>query len=103
MPPAYTWLKMTAVYVTNSDPPSNFNSMTNSSHSGIGICVGGPALVQYLRPTDQELFDRFSTDIQQRSLDEGPRRAQEFDDYVKRLKGWSKSDKSSMFPWRTTR
>ncbi|RMJ27128.1 hypothetical protein PHISP_02014 [Aspergillus sp. HF37] len=74
MPPAQTWLKMTA--------------------AGIGICIGGPALVQYLRPSDKELFDRYSPDIQQRSLEEGPRRAQEFDDYVNRLKEWSKSDKS---------
>lgn len=66
-------------------------------NSGIGICIGGPAFVQYLRPSEKELFDRYSPDIQQRSLEDGPRRAQEFDDYVNRLKEWSKSDKSSMF------
>ncbi|KAF9887960.1 assembly factor cbp4 [Aspergillus nanangensis] len=62
--------------------------------TGIVICVGGPALVQAIRPTDDELFKRYNPDLQKRSLEEGDRRAQEFDDYVNRLKEWSKSDKS---------
>lgn len=53
--------------------------------------------MEYIRPSDQELFNRFSPDIQQKSLEEGPRRAREFDEYVGKLKEWSKSDKSSMF------
>ncbi|KAL4805896.1 hypothetical protein BDV18DRAFT_140127 [Aspergillus unguis] len=74
---AGTWLKMLGV--------------------GIVICVGGPALVQKLRPTDEELFKRYNPDLQKRSLEEGDRRAKEFDDYVGRLKEWSKSDKSIWF------
>lgn len=66
-------------------------------NSGAVICVGGPAFVQYIRPTDEELFQRYNKDIQKQSLEEGPRRAKEFDDYVNRLKEWSKSDKSSTF------
>ncbi|PYH91898.1 hypothetical protein BO71DRAFT_384600 [Aspergillus ellipticus CBS 707.79] len=62
--------------------------------SAIVICVGGPAFVQYIRPTDEELFKRYNPDLQKRSLEEGDRRAQEFDDYVTKLKQWSKSDKS---------
>lgn len=65
--------------------------------SGTVICVGGPAFVQYVRPTDEELFKRYNPDLQKRSLEEGDRRAREFDDYVTRLKQWSKSDKSSAF------
>ncbi|GAT18799.1 assembly factor cbp4 [Aspergillus luchuensis] len=61
---------------------------------GIVICVGGPAFVQYIRPTDEELFKRYNPDLQKRSLEEGDRRAREFDEYVTRLKQWSKSDKS---------
>ncbi|OGM42062.1 assembly factor cbp4 [Aspergillus bombycis] len=61
---------------------------------GTVICVGGPALVQAIRPTDEELFKRYNPELQRRSLEEGDRRAQEFDDYVNRLKQWSKSDKS---------
>ncbi|KAL4917698.1 hypothetical protein BDW62DRAFT_81114 [Aspergillus aurantiobrunneus] len=61
---------------------------------GIVICVGGPALVEKLRPSDEELFKRYNPDLQKRSLEESDRRAQEFDEYVNRLKQWSKSDKS---------
>lgn len=64
--------------------------------SGAVICIGGPAFVQSIRPTDEELFKRYNPELQKRSLEEGDRRAQEFDDYVNRLKQWSKSDKSSM-------
>lgn len=51
--------------------------------------------MQSIRPTDEELFKRYNPELQRRSLEEGDRRAQEFDDYVNRLKQWSKSDKSS--------
>jgi hypothetical protein len=71
--------------------------LTGFIHSGAVICVGGPALVQSIRPTDEELFKRYNPELQKRSLEEGDRRAQEFDDYVNRLKQWSKSDKSSMW------
>ncbi|RDW72547.1 uncharacterized protein DSM5745_07719 [Aspergillus mulundensis] len=74
---AGTWLKMAGV--------------------GIVICVGGPALVEKLRPTDAELVKRYNPELRERSLREGDRRAQEFDDYVTKLKEWSKSDKSIWF------
>ncbi|KAE8150264.1 assembly factor cbp4 [Aspergillus avenaceus] len=64
---------------------------------GTAICVGGPAFVQSIRPTDEELFKRYNPELQKRSLEEGDRRAQEFDEYVTRLKQWSKSDKSIWF------
>lgn len=85
-----------SVRPSNPDP-SRHSTNNHQPNSGIGLCIGGPALVEYLRPSDKELFNRFSPDIQQRSMEEGPRRAQEFDEYVGRLKEWSKSDKSSMF------
>lgn len=59
--------------------------------------MGGPAFVQYIRPTDEELVKRYNPDLQKRSAEQGQQRAQEFDDYVTKLKEWSKSDKSSMF------
>ncbi|ODM21077.1 Assembly factor cbp4 [Aspergillus cristatus] len=65
--------------------------------TAIVLCVGGPALVQSIRPTDEELFKRYNPELQKRSLEEGDRRAQEFDAYVNRLKEWSKSDKSIWF------
>ncbi|KAA8643386.1 hypothetical protein EYZ11_003412 [Aspergillus tanneri] len=65
--------------------------------AGTVICVGGPMFVQSIRPTDEELFKRYNPELQKRSQEDGDRRAQEFDDYVNRLKQWSKSDKSIWF------
>lgn len=70
------------------------NSLLDS-HSGVALSVGGPAFVQYLRPSDEELVKRYSPELQKRSVEQGQRKAQEFDDYVSKLKEWSKSDKSS--------
>lgn len=74
-----------------ADPNSHLDS-----HSGIALSVGGPAFVQYIRPSDEELVKRYSPELQKRSAEQGQRKAQEFDDYVSKLKEWSKSDKSSM-------
>ena len=49
-----------------------------------------------MRPTDEELVKRYNPDLQKRSAEQGDRKAQEFDDYVQKLKEGSKSDKSSM-------
>ncbi|KAJ5092489.1 hypothetical protein NUU61_007359 [Penicillium alfredii] len=65
--------------------------------TGILVSVGGPALVQYIRPSDEELVKRYNPDLQKRSVEQGERRAQEFDEYVHKLKEWSKSDKSIWF------
>ncbi|OQD63816.1 hypothetical protein PENPOL_c008G09709 [Penicillium polonicum] len=61
---------------------------------GLLMVVGGPAFVEYLRPSDEELRKRYNPDLQKRSAEQGNRKAQEFDDYVNKLKEWSKSDKS---------
>ncbi|KAJ5612245.1 hypothetical protein N7510_005439 [Penicillium lagena] len=62
--------------------------------AGIVVSVGGPLFVQSIRPTDEELVKRYNPDLQKRSAEQGEQRAQEFDDYVNKLKEWSKSDKS---------
>ncbi|OQD75667.1 hypothetical protein PENDEC_c006G00084 [Penicillium decumbens] len=64
---------------------------------GLALCVGGPAMVQWLRPSDEELKKRYSPELQKRSAEQGNRQEQEFDDYVNKLKEWSKSDKSIWF------
>ncbi|EEH22099.1 assembly factor CBP4 [Paracoccidioides brasiliensis Pb03] len=63
---------------------------------GVGavLCIGGPALVQYLRPTEEELFKRFNPELQKRNLETREKRQQDFDDFVMRLKSYAKSDKS---------
>ncbi|KAJ5825350.1 hypothetical protein N7474_002488 [Penicillium riverlandense] len=65
--------------------------------AGIVVSVGGPLFVQSIRPSDEELVKRYNPDLQKRSAEQGSQRAQEFDDYVNKLKEWSKSDKSIWF------
>ncbi|KAH6630446.1 hypothetical protein B0J18DRAFT_488233 [Chaetomium sp. MPI-SDFR-AT-0129] len=60
---------------------------------GGGICYGGPALVRYVQPTEEELFQKYNPELQKRSLENRAQREQEFDDFVNRLKKYSKSDK----------
>ncbi|KAI0437020.1 CBP4-domain-containing protein [Xylaria telfairii] len=68
-----TWLKMLAV--------------------GGGVCVGGPAFVMWIQPTDEELFEKYNPELQKRSLERRYERQKEFDDFVTQLKEHSKSDK----------
>ncbi|KAI0019060.1 CBP4-domain-containing protein [Xylariomycetidae sp. FL0641] len=68
-----TWIKMLAV--------------------GGAVCVGGPAFVMWVQPTEEELFQRYNPDLQRKSLERRHEREQEFDDFVTKLKEYSKSDK----------
>ncbi len=63
--------------------------------SGGIVIWGGPALVEAVRPTDEELFERYSPELKKRSLEGRQERQQEFDDFVTKLKEYSKSDKPS--------
>ncbi|ORY60545.1 uncharacterized protein BCR38DRAFT_40885 [Pseudomassariella vexata] len=68
-----TWLKMLAV--------------------GGGVCIGGPAFVFWVQPSDEELFKRYNPELQKKSLNRKFERQKEFDDFVCQLKEFSKSDK----------
>ena len=46
--------------------------------------------------TGRRNFQRFNPDLQKRNLENRERRQQDFDDFVMRLKEYSKSDKPSM-------
>ncbi|CAL5868971.1 uncharacterized protein PFLUO_LOCUS3199 [Penicillium psychrofluorescens] len=65
--------------------------------AGIIVSVGGPLFVQSIRPTDEELVKRYNPDLQKRSAEQGEQRAQDFENYVNKLKEWSKSDRSIWF------
>lgn len=82
--------------VSHATAPEQTEAHHPRSHSGIALSVGGPTLVQYIRPSDEELVKRYSPELKKRSAEQGDRKEQEFDDYVQKLKEWSKSDKSSM-------
>ncbi|MCJ1230915.1 assembly factor cbp4 [Toensbergia leucococca] len=60
---------------------------------GTVLCIGGPALVYWVSPTEEELFKRYNPALQQKSLENRHGRQQEFDDFVCKLKEYSKSSK----------
>ncbi|KAF2651964.1 CBP4-domain-containing protein [Lophiostoma macrostomum CBS 122681] len=61
--------------------------------AGAALCIGGPALVWYVSPTEEEIFKKYSPELQKKSLENREQRQQEFDDFVTQLKEYSKSDK----------
>ncbi len=69
--------------------------MANNHNSGAVVCVGGPAITLWLTPTDEELFKKYNPELQKRSLERRYERQKEFDDFVVKLKEYSKSDKPS--------
>lgn len=102
-----TWVKMLAGYVHRAEV--NCNQLTNIS--GAAMCVGGPALVYYVMPTEEELFQvccsanvqqptahatqRYNPELQRRSLENRHQKQEDFDKFVTKLKEYSKSDKPS--------
>jgi hypothetical protein len=57
----------------------------------------------WLTPTEEELFLKYNPELQKRSLENRQQKQQDFDDFVNRLKVYSKSDKPSMSPLRELR
>jgi hypothetical protein len=85
-----------------SYPPLQYDCkaclLTLSNYSFTVIAVGGPALTMWITPTEEELFKKYNPDLQKKSLETRHQRQQEFDDFVTKLKEYSKSSKPSMQP-----
>lgn len=52
--------------------------------------------MHYVSPTEEELFNKYNPDLQKKSLANRHEKQQEFDEFVSKLKEYSKSDKPSM-------
>ncbi|CAI6339274.1 unnamed protein product [Periconia digitata] len=65
--------------------------------AGAALCVGGPALVWYVTPTEEEIFKKYNPELQKRALAQRKQREEEFESFVGHLKDASKSDKPSEF------
>ncbi|KAK3713815.1 Assembly factor cbp4 [Vermiconidia calcicola] len=63
------------------------------------MCIGGPALIYYVTPSEEELFLRYNPDLQRRSLENRQQKQEDFDNFVNRLKDYSKSDKPIWVEW----
>ncbi|KAK5723324.1 Assembly factor cbp4 [Elasticomyces elasticus] len=64
------------------------------------MCIGGPALIYYVTPTEEALFlnlQKYNPELQKRSLERRKEKQEDFDNFVGRLKEYSKSDKPSKF------
>ncbi|KAI2604788.1 CBP4-domain-containing protein [Hypoxylon fragiforme] len=57
------------------------------------MCIGGPALVWWVSPTDEELFKKYNPELQKKSLARRYERQKEFDDFMTQVKADSKSSK----------
>ncbi|KAL5465878.1 hypothetical protein PMIN06_000473 [Paraphaeosphaeria minitans] len=71
--------------------PSDVRPLTVDS--GAALIIGGPALVWYVSPTEEEIFKKYNPDLQKRALAQRESRQQDFDDFVTHLKEAAKSDK----------
>lgn len=66
-----------------------------NGYSGAAISVGGPIFTMWLTPTEDELRARYNPELRKRSLENWTEKQQEFEDFVVRLKQYSKSDRPS--------
>lgn len=57
--------------------------------------MGGPAFTMWVSPTEEELFKRYNPELQARSLANREKTQEEFDQFVTKLKEYSKSNKPS--------
>ena len=57
------------------------------------MCIGGPALVLYVMPSEEELISRYNPELRKRALENRKERQEDFDKFVTRLKEYSKDEK----------
>lgn len=50
-------------------------------------------MIYYVSPTEEELFLKYNPDLQKRSLENRAQKQQDFDNFVMKLREYSKSDK----------
>ncbi|CAK3985898.1 Assembly factor cbp4 [Lecanosticta acicola] len=67
--------------------------------AGAVMCIGGPALIYYVSPTEEELFLKYNPDLQRRSLANRQEKQEDFDRFVGRLKEYSKDDRPIWTVW----
>ncbi|KAM3075900.1 Assembly factor cbp4 [Clarireedia jacksonii] len=73
--------------------PTNWRMYSKMAATFVFFSVGGPALIYYVSPTEEELFLKYNPELQKRSLENRVGKQKDFDDFVGRLKEYSKSDK----------
>ncbi|KUJ23395.1 CBP4-domain-containing protein [Mollisia scopiformis] len=76
-------------------PPktSNWRTVGKMVAAGAVCCIGGPALVIWVTPSEEELFSRYNPDLQKRSLENRMKNQEDFDHFAMKLREYSKSNK----------
>ncbi|KAK6586558.1 hypothetical protein PZA11_001615 [Diplocarpon coronariae] len=67
--------------------------LTSLQYRGGICCIGGPALVIWVSPTEEELFAKYNPELQKRSLENRLQKQEDFDHFAMKLREYSKSDK----------
>ncbi len=63
--------------------------------SGLIVGIGGPLFTAWISPSEEEIRAKYNPELRQRSIEGKAAREQEFDEFVTKLKEYSKSDKPS--------
>lgn len=69
------------------------------ANSGIVVGVGGPLFTAWVSPSEEEIRAKYNPELRKRSIEGKAAREQEFEEFVTRLKAYSKSDKPSAFSY----
>jgi len=75
--------------------PTNWRLWGKVAAVSVVVAVGGPAFTAWLSPSEEEIRAKYNPDLRRRSIEGKAQREQEFDEFVTRLKEYSKSDKPS--------
>jgi hypothetical protein len=60
---------------------------------GLVVGVGGPLFTAWISPSEEEIRAKYNPELRQRSIEGKAAREAEFDQFVTKLKEYSKSDK----------
>ncbi|CZS96561.1 probable Assembly factor cbp4 [Rhynchosporium agropyri] len=73
--------------------PTNWAMWGKMLAAGGICCIGGPALVIWVSPTEEELFLKYNPELQKRSLENRVQKQEDFDHFAMKLREYSKSDR----------
>ncbi|EKD16487.1 hypothetical protein LZ554_001218 [Drepanopeziza brunnea f. sp. 'monogermtubi'] len=74
-------------------PGINWAMYAKMAVAGGICCIGGPALVIWVSPTEEELYAKYNPELQRRSRENRQRKQEDFDHFAMKLREYSKSDK----------
>merc|ERR1712093_6933 len=86
-------LQVLTPWITVTMPPkprTNWALWGKMLGAGAICCIGGPALVIWVSPTEEELFQKYNPELQKRSLENRLQKQEDFDHFAMKLREYSK-------------